>query len=317
MDANTELHVVFGTGPAGLTLAGELLARGKRVRVVNRKGTGAVPAGAELVRGDAADLAALQALAQGATTIYNCTHAPYEQWPEVLPRLQENFIEAAAMVGAKLVVIDTLYMYGETHGQPMTEETPHNATSRKGRLRAELAWGYLQAHRVGKARVAIGRAADFFGPRVRNSALGEYAFPAALTGQPAASFGNIDLPHSYSYMPDIARGLATLGERDEALGRQWHLPVAPTVSTRAIHEMIGAAIGQPLGTMNIPSVDAAHAMGVFDDTLAYEYAELFYQYTEPQIVDSGAFERAFGQHATPVDAALRDTIAWYRTQAPA
>lgn len=30
-----ELHVVFGTGPVGLTLTQDLLARGKRVRLVS------------------------------------------------------------------------------------------------------------------------------------------------------------------------------------------------------------------------------------------------------------------------------------------
>lgn len=59
MSTNPDLHVVFGTGPAGTTLADELLARGRRVLLVNRSGQlpDAVPAGVELVAGDAADLA--------------------------------------------------------------------------------------------------------------------------------------------------------------------------------------------------------------------------------------------------------------------
>jgi nucleoside-diphosphate-sugar epimerase len=220
MNPPKELHIIFGTGPVGTTLADELLTQGKQVRLINRSGKGQVPVGAELVVGDASKLEVVQALCQGASVVYNCTHAPYHLWPETLPRLQENLIEGAASAGAKLVVIDTLYLYGETHGEPMTEAMPYAATSRKGRLRAELAWGYLQAHRVGKVRIAIGRAADFFGPRVLNSSLGQYVFPAALSGQPVVTLGNIDLAHSYSYMPDVAKGLAVLGEREEALGRE-------------------------------------------------------------------------------------------------
>lgn len=155
MNSFNELHVIFGTGPAGTTLAEELLARGRRVRLVNQSGKGEVPAGVELVAGDASKLATVQEHCQEASVVYNCTHAPYEQWPEILPRLQENMIEGAASAGARLVVIDTLYLYGETRGRPMTEATAYAATSRKGRLRVELAWGYLQAHRMGKARVAI------------------------------------------------------------------------------------------------------------------------------------------------------------------
>lgn len=314
MNATNDLHVIFGTGPAGLTLAEELLSRGKRVRLINRRGVAPAPDGAELRAGDAAQLASIRELAEGATTIYNCTHAPYEQWPEILPRLQENFIEGAAAVGARLVVIDTLYLYGETHGQSMTEATPHNATSRKGRLRAELAWGYLQADRVGKTRVAIGRAADFFGPQARNSALGQYVIPAALAGEPALTLGDIDQPHSYSYMPDIARGLATLGEADGATGHDWLLPTLPAQSTRAILGTLGAIIGRPVQIANVPTMAAVRAAGIFDATFAAEYDELFYQYTEPQIVDSSAFTRTFGIAPTPLDEALQATVAWYRTQ---
>ncbi|HET8912207.1 MAG TPA: NAD-dependent epimerase/dehydratase family protein [Ktedonobacteraceae bacterium] len=312
MNAPKELHVIFGTGPVGITLAEELVRRNKQVRLVNRSGKGTVPTGAELVSGNASSLETVQNLSQGAAVIYNCTNAPYERRPEILPRLQENMIEGAASVSARLVVIDTLYMYGETHGKPITEETPYMATSRKGRLHAELAWGYLQANRVGKVQVAIGRAADFFGPNVLNSSLGQYVFPAALTGQPILTLGNPDLPHSYSYMPDIARGLATLGEHPEAFGHDWLLPIAPTITSREVYQVIGKEIGQVPEIFTVASMDQAKAMKIFDETFANEYVELFYQYTEPQIVDSSAFTRTFGQSATPLDEAIRATIEWYR-----
>ncbi|GHO64429.1 epimerase [Ktedonobacter sp. SOSP1-52] len=314
MNQSLELHVIFGTGPVGISLAEELLTRGKRVRLVNRSGKGEIPTGAELVAGDASRLDIVQERSRGAAVIYNATHAPYEQWPEILPRLQENMIEGAASAGAKLVVIDTLYLYGETHGQPMTEATSYAATSRKGRLRAELAWGYLQAHRTGKVHVTIGRAADFFGPRVLNSALGQYVFPTALSGQPALTLGNIDLPHSYSYMPDIAKGLAVLGEREEALGREWHLPVPPIITTREVLQHIGKelGLGQLPQIFTVSTIEQAKAANIFDETFACEYEELFYQYIEPQIVDSSTIEQAFGLQATPWEESLRNTIRWYQ-----
>ena len=116
MTIRKDLHLIFGTGPVGITLAEELSATGKQVRMVNRSGKGQVPDGVELVAGDASRLEVVQALCQGTSVVYNCTHAPYQTWPETLPRLQENTIEGAASAGAKLVVIDTLYMYGEWHG---------------------------------------------------------------------------------------------------------------------------------------------------------------------------------------------------------
>ena len=42
--------------------------------------------------------------------------------------------------------------------------------------------------------------------------------------------------------------------------------------------------------------------------------ENLYIMYEPYIVDHGAYARAFGDHATPMRAALSETIGWYRTQ---
>lgn len=114
-----------------------------------------------------------QTSSKDATVVYHCANVPYPQQIEVIPRFQANIIDGAARANAKLIVLDTLYGYGETHGAPMTEATPYAATTRKGRMRAQVAQTYLVAHQVGTVQVALGRSADFFGPRVLNSALGD------------------------------------------------------------------------------------------------------------------------------------------------
>jgi nucleoside-diphosphate-sugar epimerase len=197
---------------------------------------------------------------------------------------------------------------------PMTEATPYAATTRKGHMRAQLAEAYLRAHQAGTVQVALGRAADFFGPRVLNSALGDRVFPAALAGKPVQLLGNIDLPHSYSYIGDVARGLAMLGERDEALGRAWLLPVMPPLTQRAMARLIGERIGRPVRIQALPKL-AIQAFGLVDSFMR-EFVEMFYQYTESQIVDARAFEQAFQIAATPLDTALDATIGWYRQRQP-
>lgn len=309
MEANTDLHVIFGTGPAGTTLSEVLWAQNKRVRCINRSGKASLPPGVELRTGDALDPAAVRELCQDAAVVYHCANVPYPQQVELMPRFQANIIAGAAHADARLIVLDTLYMYGATRGLPMTEATPHAATTRKGRMRAQLAEAYLAAHNAGTVQVALGRAADFFGPRVLNSALGDRVFPAALAGRPVQLLGNIDLPHSYCYIGDVARGLATLGERPEALGRAWHLPVAPPATQRALAQLIGAQLGRPVRMLALPRL-AIQALGLVDPFMR-EFVEMFYQYTESQIVDSRAFEDAFGVSATLLDTALRATIDWY------
>ena len=43
MSDNEGLHVVFGTGPVGMSVMDELVGKGKRVRIVNRSGRASVP----------------------------------------------------------------------------------------------------------------------------------------------------------------------------------------------------------------------------------------------------------------------------------
>ncbi|MFJ5802203.1 NAD-dependent epimerase/dehydratase family protein [Streptomyces decoyicus] len=308
--AERSLHAVLGAGPAGTTLAGELARRGHVVRLVSRS----VPdSAAEGVGRHAADVSTPEgalAAVEGAAVVYHCVNVDYHRQVEVMPRVQQAVLAAVETTGARLVVLDTLYPYGPTHGEVMTEETPWRATSRKGRMRAQLDERYLAAHRAGRARVVLGRSADFVGPGVLNSTLGGAVFPGALTGGEVLGMGDIDLPHSYTDIRDVATGLATLGAHPEGDGRVWHLPTAPAVTTREIYSMIEERVGRPVRSVTLSE---PRPFGPFDATFMDEYAEMFYQHTEPQIVDSAAFERTFGVHPTPLDATLDATVDWYRT----
>lgn len=312
MNEKQELHVIFGTGPVGTTIAQQLSAQGKRVRAVNRSGKGHLPAAVELVKGDAMNLETVRQISQDATVVYNCMHAPYQHWPQILPTLQHNMIEGAASAEAKLVVIDTIYMYGQMHGEVMTENTPHAATTRKGRLRAEMVKNYLQAHQSGKVRVVIGRAADFFGPEVLDSSLGDRVFPQILKEQAATILGKSKLIHSFTYMPDIAKGLITLGQHEEALGQEWHLPTIADKTPQQIIKLLEHELGRSIKIRPIPKI-VIRALGLFNPFMR-EYVELFYQHTEPQIVDSSKIARAFNLYPTPIEEALHQTVEWYRKQ---
>ena len=304
-----DLHVVLGSGPAGSTLMHELAGRGHRVRLVTRHADTSVPEGVEHATADLGDAEQAARAAQGASVLYHCVNVAYHLQVELMPGIGEAILTAAERSGARLVVLDTLYPYGEADGEHITEETPWAATTSKGKLRAALDAGYMRAHEAGRARVVAGRAADFYGPGVLNSALGGATFPAALTGGEVLTFGDTRLPHSYSYIRDVARGLATLGEHPEGDGRIWHLPTAPARSTDAVLELVAQAVGKPLETHNL---QRAEPYGPFDKTFMDGYAEMMYQYFIPQNMVSTAFERAFGVQPTPLEEGVPATVAWYR-----
>jgi len=238
------LHVVFGTGQVGSALAAHLAGLGIPVRAVSRRRPAARP-GIDWRAADATDPEAAADAAKGASVIYQCLNAPYTQWPERFPPLQRGVLAAAERTGALLVSLENLYGYGPTEGRPMTEDLPPAATTVKGRTRAAMTAELLAAADAGRVRIAIGRASDFFGPGVtQGSTLGERVFGNALADRRADFIGHPGLPHTYSYVPDIAAGLATLGTDPRAAGQVWHLPGPPTVTTRALLDLV-ADQGRP------------------------------------------------------------------------
>ena len=305
-----DVHVIFGTGPVSRATMTELMGRGKRVLMVNRSGQGTVPQGVEIVAGDAADRSFCREICQGASVVYQCLNPPYDRWPELFPRLQAGVLEGAAHAEAKLVSMENVYLYGSPHGKPLTESRPYIAIARKGRVRADMAQALHEAHKKGRVRVAMARASDFFGPGVLFSALGGRVFRPARGGAAAAVLGDIDLPHTYTYVPDIGKALVLLGERDEALGQAWHIPSPETVSTRQVLDLIYAETGHSTKVRAAGKL-MVRFLGLFNPQ-ARELVEMMYEFTEPFVLDSAKFVDTFGDISTPLPDAIRDTVTWFR-----
>lgn len=311
MTNHSDLHVVIGTGPIGRAVVEELHELGRRVRAINRRGTGPVPEGVELVAGDASNPESMKHALVDAEVVYFCANPPYTKWPELFPSMQAAVIEGAASTGSKVVAMENLYMYGPTNGRALSEDLPSAATNRKGSVRAQMANDLMDAHRSGRIRATSGRASDYFGPRGMLSAMGERVFYPALAGKKVQVLGDPDQPHTYTYIPDIARGLVTLGERDEADGRAWHLPSAPAVTTRQFIEAICSAAG------TVPRIQATPRWVVSGLSLVNgnlrELKEMLYEFEEPYVVDDRDFRIAFDAHETPREEAIGATVEWFRT----
>ena len=307
------LHVVFGaTGAIGGAVVDELLRKGRRVRAVSRGGR--APAGAEGVAADAADAPQAAAAAAGAAVVYHCANPPYTKWPELFPALTRSILGAAESCGGKLVFSDNLYAYGPVDG-PLREDLPAIAHGRKGRVRVEMAAELLGAHRLGRARVVIGRASDYYGPRGTGSTAGETVFGRILAGNKPQWPGRLDQPHTFHFLPDIARGLLVLADRPEADGQVWHLPAAGPLTAQRFFDMIAEAAGQPVPVhASVASPAVLAVAGVFSPLLR-EIRETAYQFRAPFVIDASKFEATFGGlEPTPHRDAVQLTVAWYRSR---
>jgi len=313
--ASEGLHVVFGAGQVGRALSARLAHLGLPVRVLSRNRPADLAESVDWRSADATDADAATKATTDAAVIYQCLNAPYTDWPERFPPLQRGVLIAAERNDALLVTLENVYGYGPTAGRAMTEETPLAATTVKGRTRVAMTQELLSAAEAGRVRIAIGRASDFFGPGVTETTLGERVFANAVAGKRADFIGNPDLPHTYSYVPEVAAGLATLGTDERAVNGVWHLPGPETLTTRAVLDLLAGEVGHPVAIRSVPRL-LVRGLGLFNP-LMRELAEMAYEFEEPFVLDTSKYQSTFGASTTTLATAIAATVAWYRDGAPA
>jgi nucleoside-diphosphate-sugar epimerase len=304
-------HVVVGRGAVGNGVARELLRLGHDVIQISRRG-GAVP-GASPLSQDAADENALASAASGADALYNCVNPPYDSWVTAWPPIAKAMLMAAERSGAGLVTMGNLYPYGPVE-VPMTEDLRDVGTGIKARVRAAMWRDALALHQAGRIRATEARASDFYGPDVVDTGLlASRAVPPLLKGQKVRVLGDPDMPHTFTYVPDVARTLAALGTHQQSWGRLWHVPSAEPVTQRQALTRMAELAQVPVANVGRVPNAVLKVLGLAVSMLR-ELEETAYQRTRPYVLDSTAATAAFGITATPLDEGLAKTVAWWRAK---
>ncbi|WP_327032875.1 NAD-dependent epimerase/dehydratase family protein [Micromonospora ureilytica] len=298
------LHVIVGTGPVGTATAQLLADRGERVRVISRRGAGPEHPSIERIAADAADADRLSVLTDGAQALYNCANPAYHRWPTDWPPLAGALLAAAERTGAVLATVSNLYGYGPVGG-PMTEQTPLAATGTKGRVRNRMWADALAAHRAGRARVTEVRGSDYFG--VGGTSLAMMVLPRVLAGQRVFLPVDWDAPHTWTYIPDVARTLVAAATDPRAWGRAWHVPSAPAASMRELATRVAALAGVPVPRL-IRMPYPVLWLGGLASPLTRELRETAYQFDRPFLMESVAATAALGVEPTPLESALAETV---------
>jgi nucleoside-diphosphate-sugar epimerase len=97
-------------------------------------------------------------------------------------------------------------MYGKVKGT-MTEDTPHQPVSEKGKIRARVAERIMEEAKKGNIKATIARAADFYGSRSMNSFFDSMVLDKYKKGQKAMWLGDPKKLHSFTYVPDTGKAL--------------------------------------------------------------------------------------------------------------
>jgi nucleoside-diphosphate-sugar epimerase len=209
-------------------------------------------------------------------------------------------LQAAERSGAVLAVTGNLYGYGPVDA-PMTENTPLAATGTKGRVRNRMWQDALEAHRAGRIRMVEVRGSDYLGG---NSYLSTVLTPAWRKGRTAWVPADLDVPHTFTDVRDVA-ALLVVGATDErAWGRVWHVPSNDPITLRELAARAAAQLGVPGRVRALPY--SAVWLAGFANPFIRELRETQHQFRKPFVLDSSAAQRTFGLTPRPLD----DSIAY-------
>jgi nucleoside-diphosphate-sugar epimerase len=304
------VHTIFGAGGAVADQLLPILLNGQqKVRLVSR--TAKPVAGVEAVSADATNYQQTLQAIKGSTIVYLLIGLPYDiriwraQWPVIMT----NVINACKETGAKLIFFDNVYMYGKVNGW-MTEETPFNPCSKKGEVRAAIASQLIQETKAGNLQALIARCADFYGPiGFKTSVPNLLVIENLLKGKKAQWLADADQPHSITYVPDAAKALYLLANKQDAFGQTWHLPTAPDLLTgRQFVKHAATTMQKPDGVSVISNWMLSLA-GLFNRSLK-ELKEMNYQNEHPYLFSSEKFSKAFGFTPTSYADGIKETVQW-------
>lgn len=306
-------QLIVGAGTVGSALAARLAEQGHDVVVVSRGGTAPLVHGVTGVALDATDTESLATLADGSDALYNCANPSYHRWATDWPPLAASLLAAADRAGAVLVTLSNLYGYGPVP-HAMVETDPLAATSHKGRVRAAMWLDAKAAHEAGRVRATEVRASDYFGPGITTTGmLGARVIPRILDHRSIVLPGNLDVPHSWTYVADVVSALEIAGSDPRAWGRAWHVPTAAPASVRTMVEGFARAAGLDAPAVRRLPWGVLGAAGLVVADLR-EIREISYQLDAPFVVDSSDFCATFGVRATELDGARRSTVEWWRSR---
>ncbi|SDC34119.1 Nucleoside-diphosphate-sugar epimerase [Sanguibacter gelidistatuariae] len=313
------VHVIIGKGPIGSTTAELLLARGEEVRMVSRSGAPDATSRRSLhdvehVAADASDAASLTRATVGADVVYNCVNPAYHRWATDWPPISNALLSAAQAHDAVLVTAANLYVYGPTFG-PMTEQSPLASKDTKGQVRAQMWLEAKRRHDAGQVRITEVRASDYIGPRALiSSHVGERLLEPLLAGKTIRPIGSADQPHTWTYLPDLARALLAAGETEAAWGQAWHGPSPQARTFREVACGFAREAGMAEPRISPVPLWAVAALGTVQPMLR-EVARIGYQFTEPFVMESATAEQVLAVTPSSWDTITTDTLAWWNARA--
>ena len=301
--------ILGATGVIGTGLAQALIQYTTHIRLVSRNPK-KVQETDELFAADLTDASQVDKAVAGSEVVYVTIGFEYSTkvWQERWLPFIKAVVAACEKHQAKLVFFDNVYMYDPTYIPHMTEDTPINPSSKKGKVRAAVAQLILDEVKAGRLTALIARAADFYGPHiVQRSFLIETVYENFRKGKAANWFADATKIHNYTFTPDAAKATALLGNTTDAYNQTWHLP---TDSTRLNGKQWIELFATEMKVAPKFSVLPKWMLGILGLFIPFmkELQEMVYQYDQDYFFDSSKFEKHFNFKPVTPEAGVRAIV---------
>ena len=308
-NGNMQQTILGAGGSIGIELAKALKDYTSEIRLVSRNPQKVNPTDT-LFPADLTVRENIFKAVEGSSITYVTIGFPYKTkvWEQNWIPFIQNVIAACLAHNSKLVFFDNVYAIGGDNVNHITENSPISPTSRKGKIRAEVDTLILGNMDKNNLQAIIARAPDFFGGTSRqNSIIMNLVYDNLVKGKKAQWLCNSKVVHSMGYVPDLAKGMAILGNTPQAFNQIWNLPTeTQKITGEEWINLFAAAMGTKSNYSIIPGW-LIGTLGFFIPAMK-EIAEMNYQFDRDYYFDSTKFNDYF--HFTPTSnaVAVKQTI---------
>lgn len=263
--------------------------------------------GVEFIAGDAESADDLRAAIAGADVVFNGLNLPYDKWFNGRAEAQlAAVIAAMGSNGKTMLYPGNVYNYAATD-RLITPQTRQRPERPRGEIRVRMEAMLRAASAQGDFQTLLLRAGDFYGPGSQQDWFDQLILREAGKGK--VTLASHEVPHSWAYLPDLARAFVVLAEQRRSLASYEDFQFSGHFATAGdVFAAIAAVSPMKLIRVATPWTMLG-AMGLFMPVMR-ELVKMRYLWDNPMQLQDARLDALLGpDFGTPLAEAMGATAA--------